>query len=350
MADAAAAESGQNLLRSEQRCSCSEIRWGSRTAWAMLSLACCPLLSQASWGSCVCRQLCVSERRRPPLAMRAHLLALVVGQLQTGLFVAGEGGKKEVFKKADGTALDPKVAAISSLGRGATADVQGIVRETRDRGAKVESAEFRMDQVRVTQEDQYSCHQHRAPQGIAGSRDASFGIAFEAVKEAFGGRVHHMLVFGCDGEPNFGGNFACGMSNAPCRGLPRQTFLFGWAKDADGIALPEHAGFAIGPNSQIKTIVIQVHYAKPLPDPDSSGVRMYYTTTPQEAGITHFSGVVSGVAASKLVIPAGQAKTDIPITCKWQGPEPLTVFAYRVHAHDLAKVCAHAPKQRSNSV
>jgi hypothetical protein len=316
----------------------------------MLSLACCPLLSQASWGSCVCRQLCVSERRRPPLAMRAHLLALVVGQLQTGLFVAGEGGKKEVFKKADGTALDPKVAAISSLGRGATADVQGIVRETRDRGAKVESAEFRMDQVRVTQEDQYSCHQHRAPQGIAGSRDASFGIAFEAVKEAFGGRVHHMLVFGCDGEPNFGGNFACGMSNAPCRGLPRQTFLFGWAKDADGIALPEHAGFAIGPNSQIKTIVIQVHYAKPLPDPDSSGVRMYYTTTPQEAGITHFSGVVSGVAASKLVIPAGQAKTDIPITCKWQGPEPLTVFAYRVHAHDLAKVCAHAPKQRSNSV
>lgn len=217
--------------------------------------------------------------------------------------------------------------------RGATSDVARIAKETRDAGATVQSAEYRMKEVAVTSEDQYSCHQYDAPDGGEGE---SFAFAFEAVEEAFGGRVHHMLVFGCDGKKVHDDNFQCGMSNGPCLGLNRQTFLFGWAKDADGIALPQHAGFGVGPRSNIKTIVIQVHYANPLPDLDSAGVRMYYTTTPKLASISYYAGVVSGVAASKLIIPPQVEKTSIPITCKWDGPESLFVFAYRVHAHNLA--------------
>jgi len=235
------------------------------------------------------------------------------------------------------TGLDAtQPGADTSSARGASSDVKSIVEETKAAGATVEIREFRMKDIPVTTEDQYSCHQYDAPAGSTGD-DANFAFAFEAVEEAFGGRVHHMLVFGCDGQKVSDDNFACGMSNGPCMGLPRQTFLFGWAKDAAGIALPEHSGFAVGPNSNIKTIVIQVHYANPLPDNDNSGVRMYYTTTPAQAKISHFAGVIAGVAASALVIPPQVEKTSIPVTCKWDGPEPLDVFAYRVHAHDMAR-------------
>ena len=217
----------------------------------------------------------------------------------------------------------------------ATADVAGRVGALRTAGADVQSLELRMDSIRVTKNDQYSCHQYEAPDTGPGTK--AYAFAFEGLEEAFGGKVHHMLLFGCDGPKNYDKNFECGMAAGPCRGLPRQTFLFGWAKDAAGIALPTHAGFELGPHSSIKTLVIQVHFAKPLPEPSSAGVRMFYTPSREIAGITEFAGVVPGLAASKLVIPPRTPKTTIPITCAYTGDEPLHVFAYRVHAHDMAR-------------
>lgn len=216
--------------------------------------------------------------------------------------------------------------------RPATSDVPAKLAQLNAEGATMRSMELRMKNIPVTQHDQYSCHQYAAPDEAG----VSYGVAFEALPEAFGGKVHHMLVFGCDGIKSSDENFQCGMSAGPCRGLPRQTFLFGWAKDAPGIALPDHVGFAIGPKSHVRTIVIQVHYANPLKDMDSSGVLMHYTTTPEIAQINQYASVVAGVAASKLIIPPRVEKTSIPVTCSYNGPEPLNVFAFRVHSHDLS--------------
>ena len=142
------------------------------------------------------------------------------------------------------------LAATALLGLTATAsaaaasdDVTGRVAELRAKGADVKELELRMKAARVTQNDQYSCHQYDAPGGDA----KNYAVAFEGLEEAFGGKVHHMLLFGCDGPKNYDKNFACGMSAGPCRGLPRQTFLFGWAKDAPGIALPDHGAPACPP-------------------------------------------------------------------------------------------------------
>lgn len=216
----------------------------------------------------------------------------------------------------------------------ATSNVPAKLAAITAKGATLEKMELRMKGVKVSQHDQYSCHQYTAPG--TGDSNKAFAVAFEALPEAFGGRVHHMLVFGCDGEKNYDENFQCGMSAGPCRGLPRQTFLFGWAKDAPGIGLPDKVGFAIGPNAHVRTIVIQVHYANPLPDTDSSGVLMHYTTTPELADIQNYANVVAGVAASKLVIPPRVPKQPVPVTCAYTGTEPLNVFAYRVHSHDLS--------------
>merc|ERR1711998_635649 len=109
-----------------------------------------------------------------------------------------------------------------------------------DSGAQLSSMELRMKAVSVNQHDQYSCHQYAAPQDAS----ISYAVAFEALPDAFGGKVHHMLVFGCDGRVKSDENFLCGMSAGPCKGLPRQTFLFGWAKDAPGIGTPDNVGFA----------------------------------------------------------------------------------------------------------
>ena len=79
-----------------------------------------------------------------------------------------------------------------------------------------------------------------------------------------------------------------------------------------------------------------MHFAKPLPEPSSAGVRMFYTPSREIAGITEFAGVVPGLAASKLVIPPRPPKTTIPITCAYTGDEPLHVFAYRVPAPAMA--------------
>ena len=134
------------------------------------------------------------------------------------------------------------VAGLLGLTRAdpATDDVSGRIDALRGAGADVQTIERRMKDVRVTQRDQYSCHQYDAPGGDL----KNYAVAFEGLDEAFGGKVHHMLLFGCDGPKNYDKNFACGMAAGPCRNLPRQTFLFGWAKDAAGIALPSHAGQA----------------------------------------------------------------------------------------------------------
>lgn len=238
------------------------------------------------------------------------------------------------FWEAMATRLLVGVAGLLGLTRAdpATDDVSGRIDALRGAGADVQTIELRMKDVRVTQRDQYSCHQYDAPGGDL----KNYAVAFEGLEEAFGGKVHHMLLFGCDGPKNYDKNFACGMAAGPCRNLPRQTFLFGWAKDAAGIALPSHAGFEIGPHSSIKTLVIQVHYANPLPEPNNAGVRMFYTPSREIAGISNFAGVVPGIAASKLVIPPGVPKVSIPVTCDFTGDIPLHVFAYRVHAHDMS--------------
>jgi hypothetical protein len=219
-------------------------------------------------------------------------------------------------------------------GEAGSSDVAAVVQALERTGATVETLDLHLNQVPVAREDQYSCHQYVAP-------GAAFAFAFEALQEAFGGHVHHMLVYGCDGPKVHDRDFACGMGEGggPCiEGSSHPTHLFGWARDARGFALPKHTGIPLGSSTHIKTVVIQVHYAVPPLDdrPDSSGVRMYFTRTPRLAAITQSAGVVSSAATKNLVIPPRAAHTTIATLCTWVGHEPLDVFAFRVHAHSLA--------------
>jgi peptidylglycine monooxygenase len=45
-----------------------------------------------------------------------------------------------------------------------------------------------------------------------------------------------------------------------CRGF-KQSIIYAWAMDAPKLTLPEDVAFKIGSNTNVKYLVLQVHYA-----------------------------------------------------------------------------------------
>jgi hypothetical protein len=79
----------------------------------------------------------------------------------------------------------------------------------------------------------------------------------------------------------------------------------------------------------------QVHYLRPpnsADGTDSSGVIMHLTAAPvpRAAGILMF--------ASSFVIPAGNEDYHVKAECCYDGPQPLTAVAFRVHTHTLGRL------------
>ncbi len=60
--------------------------------------------------------------------------------------------------------------------------------------------------------------------------------------------------------------------------------MYAWAKDAPQLELPEDVGFRIGKDSDVKYLVLQVHYAAldHIPaDGDDSGIFLKFSHKPQ---------------------------------------------------------------------
>merc|ERR1719209_2193917 len=93
------------------------------------------------------------------------------------------------------------------------------------------------------------------------------------VPHAEANRAHHMLLYACSmpmSEPGI--PYDC-MHHAMCRG--GQSIMFAWAKNAPPTTLPQGVSFLVDP-SQRRYLVLQIHYAKPLPDPDHTGLSLQY--------------------------------------------------------------------------
>ena len=55
------------------------------------------------------------------------------------------------------------------------------------------------------------------------------------------------------------------------------NIVYAWAKNAPPTILPNDVGFRIGAESNIRFLVLQVHYAHPMPETtkDESGFKVY---------------------------------------------------------------------------
>ena len=94
-------------------------------------------------------------------------------------------------------------------------------------------------------------------------------------------KVHHMLLFGCEGlaastKTRSGGMFSGGgqARGTLCLDSASEPFLFGWGMNAPDLVLPDNVGFRVGPGG-FRHLVLEVHYLVPQPrtppaSPDSS--------------------------------------------------------------------------------
>ena len=96
--------------------------------------------------------------------------------------------------------------------------------------------------------------------------------------DASAAKAHHMLLHKCNSpyksEP--GVSWDC-LSAPTCN--DQAQILYGWAKNADNLELPDGVSFTLDPN-EVRYLVLQVHYAEPIEQPDSSGLTLELSPTP----------------------------------------------------------------------
>uniref|UniRef100_A0A2P2I356 peptidylglycine monooxygenase n=1 Tax=Hirondellea gigas TaxID=1518452 RepID=A0A2P2I356_9CRUS len=154
--------------------------------------------------------------------------------------------------------------------------------------------------------------------------------------------AHHMLLYGCmtpgvdEDVWNCGGMAVsnAGYSTAPtCKSGPQ--VIYAWALDAPALLLPEGVAFKVGKNSDIKYLVLQVHYASKAPFidglKDDSGVFVYYRETPQPrtAGV-----LLLGTGGRILPKSVEYMETE----CTIKEDKVIYPFAFRTHTHQLGRV------------
>ncbi|XP_070542827.1 probable peptidylglycine alpha-hydroxylating monooxygenase 1 [Ptychodera flava] len=202
------------------------------------------------------------------------------------------------------------------------------------------SYDLRMPDVSPKTHDTYFCYSTpRLPE------KEIFITAFEphAQKET----AHHMLLFGC-ASPGYDKKdqvWNCGEMSSDndeanqgpmCQGSTK--ILYAWAMDAPDLKLPEGVGFAIGGDTDINYLVLQVHYGhidKFLDGKttDNSGMTLHFTPEP----LKYQAGVY--LMATDGKIPKDKT-THLETACIYRRGPILHPFAFRVHTHKLGKVVA----------
>jgi hypothetical protein len=136
--------------------------------------------------------------------------------------------------------------------------------------------------------------------------------------------------------------------------LRGSRILFGWAKNAQGIEMPSGVGFAVGGDTEIKYIVLQIHYGHvdvfQKGATDDSGLTLHLTdmSMPNIASIyllyanrahivAHSASEFEWISQLNVVqYTSSLVVTKVDIACKYYGAE-MHPFAFRVHAHNLGQ-------------
>nr|AEI84584.1 peptidylglycine alpha-amidating monooxygenase [Conus bullatus] len=180
-----------------------------------------------------------------------------------------------------------------------------------------------MKGAKPSKPDSYLCAGHDVKE------DEAYVVKFEA--NASADAVHHILLYGCgDGPGSPDDVWKC---ESICEGS--QQIMFAWAKNAPPTKLPEGVGMRIGKQLSIKTVVVQIHYAKSFSEneePDKSGIRLHLSKKKPQ----YVAGVYIMVAT--FDIPPNETKYNVNISCKHDENFSMFPFAYRTHAHNLGRV------------
>ncbi|KAL8575177.1 hypothetical protein ACOMHN_042487 [Nucella lapillus] len=167
--------------------------------------------------------------------------------------------------------------------------------------------------------------------GYPVEEDEAYIVEFEA--EAFADTAHHILIYGCENGP--AATDAFWRCPAICA-QGAQQIMFAWAKNAPPTHLPDGVGLRIGKQTSIKTIVLQIHYARAFKaddKPDKSGIRLHLSKEKQQ-----FVAGVFLLMSYYFAVPPNETKYHVDVSCKYDRQFSMFPFAYRTHSHSLGSV------------
>uniref|UniRef100_A0A1W7RA03 peptidylglycine monooxygenase n=1 Tax=Hadrurus spadix TaxID=141984 RepID=A0A1W7RA03_9SCOR len=202
-----------------------------------------------------------------------------------------------------------------------------------------------MPNVQPTQPETYLCTSYKM-----NKRDYEYIVKFEP--NATMHVAHHILIYGCE-EPGYLERdtprvvWECGemaglkseYRRAPTCNSGSQV-IYAWAKDAPALQLPEGVGFKVGKGTDVKFLVLQVHYASVKNfingGTDNSGIIL--TIKPgNDKSVSKRAGVyLLGTAGE---IPPKRTEY-METACTINEPLVLHPFAFRTHTHVLGEVVA----------
>ncbi|XP_034245258.1 peptidylglycine alpha-hydroxylating monooxygenase [Thrips palmi] len=158
--------------------------------------------------------------------------------------------------------------------------------------------------------------------------------------------AHHILLYGCSEPGSAKPVWNCGEmasaddgsgmeASSPCRAGSGSEIVYAWARDAPMLKLPPEVGFKVGGDSDIKYLVLQVHYAHidrfKDGSTDDSGIILHYTQRP----LPRLAGVVLLGTGGRI---APHSVEHMETSCEVKEHKVIHPFAYRTHTHSLGKV------------
>ena len=210
--------------------------------------------------------------------------------------------------------------------------VLGVSRagEPQTQEARGPSLDLVMPGARPSKEDDYLCSSFDVS-ALSQAADKNTVLHVTGfVPSADADKAHHMLLYTCDNPGKPPGEVYDCMHHSLCKG--GQGIMFAWAKNAPPTTLPQEVSFSVDPRVK-KYLVLQVHYAHPITEPDYTGLSLTYQETP-----TKYQAGILLMLRGWLHIPANTGVTHGDVNCKVPSPVPLHLFAYRTHAHSLSPV------------
>lgn len=158
--------------------------------------------------------------------------------------------------------------------------------------------------------------------------------------------AHHILLYGCSEPGHDQKIWNCGemaasqgdvTSKYPSGNVcgSASSIIYAWALDAQKMELPKDVAFKLGGSTQIKYLVLQVHYANidkfKAGETDRSGLILTTTNIPT----SKTAGVMLLLSQGRI---RAQSEEVFQISCLIEEDLVLHPLAFRTHAHKLGLV------------